>query len=643
MLAEAETATRNDTPELIVVDVDPPQRGTVASLKRLGSAAPDARVIIIGADDASALAEQPNRPAALHFMKKPFAVAEFSALVRDLLEAGPSRAGARLRDLKLVDLLVLQAVARDTTILQIDAADGRTGEIHFTDGKITHAVVAGHMGRVALRELLRWRGPRVRELDRRVDAPRTIHAPWTAVLLEALDAPPETEQALVEDTAAAGAKPPTPLTGKKILVIDDTELLLIFVEEILSTAETALEIITASSGTKGVEKALAENPDLILLDYSLPDITGDEVCRRLLADEATARLPVIMMSGHVPEMLAVAEEFENVIAAIPKPFLSSALVELIEATLAELPAITARKRRRRKALAQKLEAAKPPTTHNGADEHDSPASPPPDSGGSALPVPEERVEAAPEPVPPLPIEVEEPPAPPPPIAEAAPAIESPPITPPPPPPLGAQSTALVAPKRTDVTHAVISGGPRNAVVVTLPLEVVSLQFSPALEMRALRARPVSPTISLHVTPETMPGAVVPEAPFDVVHVDLNARGQIDTMRVAPTKNILPPLQFRTPVPLVGMAVLPAIGGPAMELMPAPSAALRMQLTALFELVGVELSSGFSVGHLVLKWRGGQMRITQEANAHRSGLVFDTAQILLDRAARIAEILLELVA
>lgn len=162
-------------------------------------------------------------------------------------------------------------------------------------------------------------------------------------------------------------------------------------------------------------------------------------------------------------------------------------------------------------------------------------------------------------------------------------------------------------------------------------------------MRALRARPVSATVSLHVMPEAIRGSVVPEAPFDVVHVELNARGQIDTMRVAPTRSVLPPLEVRTAVPLAGMSVLTAIGGPAMELMPAPSAALRMQLTALFELVGVELSSGFRVGHLVLKWRGGQMRITQEANTPRPGLIFDTAQILLDRASRIAEILLETVA
>ena len=78
-------------------------------------------------------------------------------------------------------------------------------------------------------------------------------------------------------------------------------------------------------------------PDLVLLDYSLPDLRGDQICERLLQNEATARIPVVMMSGHVPEMMATAERYPNVVATIAKPFMSEALVQLVHETLAKGP------------------------------------------------------------------------------------------------------------------------------------------------------------------------------------------------------------------------------------------------------------------------------------------------------------------
>jgi len=74
-------------------------------------------------------------------------------------------------------------------------------------------------------------------------------------------------------------------------------------------------------------------PDLVLLDYSLPDFNADELCALLLQNERTAHVPVLMMSGHVPEMTAAAARFPNIVATIEKPFLSDALVSLVHRTL----------------------------------------------------------------------------------------------------------------------------------------------------------------------------------------------------------------------------------------------------------------------------------------------------------------------
>jgi DNA-binding response OmpR family regulator len=132
--------------------------------------------------------------------------------------------------------------------------------------------------------------------------------------------------------AAAATK-----TGPKILIIDDTEMLLIFVEDSLALADPALQMTTALTGLHGVKEAARIIPDLVLVDYVLPDIKGDEVCRRIGRNDSTALVPIIMMSGHVHKMAAVASKLPNVVATIAKPFLSDALVALVQQKLKEGP------------------------------------------------------------------------------------------------------------------------------------------------------------------------------------------------------------------------------------------------------------------------------------------------------------------
>jgi CheY-like chemotaxis protein len=81
---------------------------------------------------------------------------------------------------------------------------------------------------------------------------------------------------------------------KKILLVDDVRLFLKLEETFFR--RTGCEIIMAESGAKALERAFEENVSLILLDYIMPDIMGDEVCRRLKADERTRDIPIIIVS-----------------------------------------------------------------------------------------------------------------------------------------------------------------------------------------------------------------------------------------------------------------------------------------------------------------------------------------------------------
>jgi PAS domain S-box-containing protein len=83
-----------------------------------------------------------------------------------------------------------------------------------------------------------------------------------------------------------------------VLCIDDTPANLTLVGEILNRIG-GITLITATSGEQGLELAARHRPDLVLLDLHLADIVGEEVLRRLHADECTAGIPVIVVSADV--------------------------------------------------------------------------------------------------------------------------------------------------------------------------------------------------------------------------------------------------------------------------------------------------------------------------------------------------------
>ena len=88
----------------------------------------------------------------------------------------------------------------------------------------------------------------------------------------------------------------TPQTvGGRILVVDDYPANVKLLERNLRTA--GYETVAAYDGQEALDKVKTEKPDLVLLDIMLPKIDGFEVCRRLRADEATAVIPIIMITA----------------------------------------------------------------------------------------------------------------------------------------------------------------------------------------------------------------------------------------------------------------------------------------------------------------------------------------------------------
>jgi CheY-like chemotaxis protein/nitrogen-specific signal transduction histidine kinase len=100
--------------------------------------------------------------------------------------------------------------------------------------------------------------------------------------------------------ASQGPSTPSPAPGLSrrgtVLYVEDNASNLTLIQHLL--AEMAdVRLLTAMQGRLGLELAHGQSPDLILLDLHLPDITGEEVLRRLRADSRTCAIPVAILSA----------------------------------------------------------------------------------------------------------------------------------------------------------------------------------------------------------------------------------------------------------------------------------------------------------------------------------------------------------
>lgn len=81
---------------------------------------------------------------------------------------------------------------------------------------------------------------------------------------------------------------------KKILLVDDAKLVLEVERSLLK--RTGCELVTAGTGAEALRRVIEDRPDLVLLDFILPDMTGDKICAQIKANPATADIPVVMVT-----------------------------------------------------------------------------------------------------------------------------------------------------------------------------------------------------------------------------------------------------------------------------------------------------------------------------------------------------------
>lgn len=132
----------------------------------------------------------------------------------------------------------------------------------------------------------------------------------------------------------------------RVLVIDDSSQVREFVTEyVLRPRNFHIEV--AVDGADGLNKALRHGPDLILMDYEMPRLTGLEVLR--LLRQSNVKIPVILMTSHGSEQVAVEVFRLGVHDYINKPFTVEQMLEAIDEAL-----LTTRLQREKEELTQRV-------------------------------------------------------------------------------------------------------------------------------------------------------------------------------------------------------------------------------------------------------------------------------------------------
>jgi DNA-binding response OmpR family regulator len=326
-LGEVQDLVHDQKPALFVLDVDATHDLAQEFIYDLRTSHPNARAIILTAFHFPAQREQVAALGAIHFFEKPFPRADFVTLVGALLASGSKTQADRfqgtLSDLHIADIIQLKCISGSTSMLEFSGPKGEKARLYFENGQIRHAVTPDKQGLAAFNAIVDWKGGTISEIAVPPGTPHTINLEWQVVLMDAVRRVDEIRVLADKETAAGNS----PATSPKVLVIDDSMMLLDFVKEVL--CDEGYEVATAPNAIQGLRLCHDLVPDMVLLDFLLPDMKGDEVCSHLMADPATAAIPVVFVSGFGNDLAPDQVQIPNVKGLLSKPFGSQMLLRAI--------------------------------------------------------------------------------------------------------------------------------------------------------------------------------------------------------------------------------------------------------------------------------------------------------------------------
>jgi DNA-binding response OmpR family regulator len=119
---------------------------------------------------------------------------------------------------------------------------------------------------------------------------------------------------------------------KKVLIVEDNDDFRSYIKEHL---ETSYNVIEASNGKIGWQKALSEHPDIIVCDISMPEMNGIDLCKKINADSRTSFIPVILLTALTGEEQQLAGLQTGASDYMTKPFNFEILLSKIKNLLSQ--------------------------------------------------------------------------------------------------------------------------------------------------------------------------------------------------------------------------------------------------------------------------------------------------------------------
>jgi two-component system phosphate regulon response regulator PhoB len=117
----------------------------------------------------------------------------------------------------------------------------------------------------------------------------------------------------------------------KVIVIDDEPFILMMIEDKLGKA--GIDVITLRESRNAVETIKKEKPDLIILDWMMPELSGIEICRNLKNDPDLSGIPIFMLTAKGQDSDEQMGLKCGVTRYITKPFSPKGLLDLVQEVL----------------------------------------------------------------------------------------------------------------------------------------------------------------------------------------------------------------------------------------------------------------------------------------------------------------------
>jgi CheY-like chemotaxis protein len=122
--------------------------------------------------------------------------------------------------------------------------------------------------------------------------------------------------------------------SQKVLVIDDSLVVSRLAESVVAQNFNNVDVLVAQKAADAFDRFNLAQPDIIVMQDTMPDMDGEAICYRLLNDQATSHIPVVVLANNGRAEL-FESRYKNVLKVLPKPPTPEALLEALSTTLSK--------------------------------------------------------------------------------------------------------------------------------------------------------------------------------------------------------------------------------------------------------------------------------------------------------------------